>query len=131
MSGAFVYIPIELDNGNTGRGGKWFSSAKERKKLEATLRALGFARDKPIPYQCTVTVTRVLGKGQRLWDGSSVLRGNWKEIEDSLVALGWWVDDCPKYIKHTDGRQDDTRRKEGPCVELLIKRVAVNEGRAV
>ena len=115
-----VRIPIVLTNDNDGRGNKWFSSARMRKQHEATLRALGFVRMCPFPYQCTVTVIRVLGKGQRLWDGSSVLRGSYKEIEDSLVALGWWVDDSPKYIKWTNGRQDDTRREEGSCIELRI-----------
>ena len=29
-----VILPIELDNGNIGRGGKWFSSAKIRQQDE-------------------------------------------------------------------------------------------------
>lgn len=113
-------IPIELTNGNDGRGSKWFSSAKMRNDIERTLRAIGMVRDEPIPHQCTNTVTRVLGPKQRLWDSSSIGRGNWKEIEDALVACGWWVDDGPKYIAETVFRQDSTRRSEGPCVELVI-----------
>ena len=68
----------------------------------------------------TVTVTRILGKGERLWDSSSILRGNYKEIEDALVAIGWFVDDSTEYIHTTDGRQDDTRRNKGPAIELEI-----------
>ena len=118
-----VTIPIELDNGNIGRGSKWFSSAKLRKQYEAKLRALGMVCKEPIPYRCINTVTRVLGKGQRLWDSSSIGRGNWKEIEDSLVALGWWVDDCPKYIAQTIFLQDETRRADGPYIVLQIDEV--------
>ena len=120
MRAIAITLPIELTNGNDGRGSKWFSSAKMRKEIEATLRALRMTRDEPIPYQCVNTVTRILGKGQRLWDSSSIGRGNWKEIEDAMVACGWWVDDSLKYIAQTIFMQDDTRREIGPCVELVI-----------
>ena len=115
-----IYIPIKLTNGNTGRGTAWYMSAAFRKKAEKKLRALGMARAVPFPCRVSVTVTRILGKGERLWDSSSVLRGNWKEIEDALVALGWFVDDSTQYIATTDGRQDDTRRDIGPGLELTI-----------
>lgn len=124
-----VMLPIELTNGNDGRGSKWFNSAKMRKKIETKLRALGLTRSEPIPYRCFNIVTRILGKGQRLWDSSSVGRGNWKEIEDAMVACGWWVDDSPKYIAHTAFYQDDTRRSEGPCIELKIRRHKAKEAR--
>lgn len=112
-------LPIELTNGNDGRGSKWFSSAKLRKVYEIELRGLGFVR-KPFSQTVVVHVTRILGKGQRLWDSSSVGRGNWKEIEDSLVAIGWFHDDSPTYIWHTQFFQDDTQRKSGPCVLVEI-----------
>lgn len=114
-------LPIELTNGNDGRGNKWFSSAKLRKKIETVLRKRGFER-KPFDYPVIVSVTRVLGKGQRLWDSSSIGRGNWKEIEDALVAIGWFHDDCPKWIKETRFFQDAQRRDSGPVVEVGIWR---------
>ena len=115
-----ITLPIELTNGNMGRGSKWFSSAKIRKEYEAGLRLQGFSRS-PFQFPVRVTVTRVLGKGQRLWDYSSGLRGNYKEIEDSLVAVGWFTDDSPKYITSTDFRQDECRKSSGPFIELLIE----------
>jgi hypothetical protein len=115
-----IILPIKLTNGNTGRGTAWYMSASFRKKVEKKLRALGLARAVPFPCQVNVTVTRILGKGERMWDSSSVLRGNWKEVEDSLVAMGWFVDDSTEYIHTTDGRQDDTRRSKGPAIELEI-----------
>ena len=114
-----IFLPIKLTNGNTGRGNAWYKSAAFRDKIEKKLRYLGFARQ-PFPCRVSVTVTRILGKGERLWDSSSVLRGNWKELEDALVSLGWFVDDSTKYIATTDGRQDDTRRDIGPGIELTI-----------
>ena len=115
-----IFIPIKLTNSNNGRGHHWGASASFRDKAEKKLRALGLARAVPFPCRVTVTVTRILGKGERLWDSSSVLRGNWKELEDALVALGWFVDDSTQYIATTDGRQDDTRRNKGPGIELTI-----------
>ena len=113
-------LPVELTNGNDGRGSKWFSSAKIRKEVEAKLRTLGFERSEPFPAPCRVEVTRILGKGQRLWDMSSIGRGNWKEIEDALVVLGWWKDDDPKNIYQVDFRQDATQKSAGPCIEVRV-----------
>ncbi len=112
-------IPLKLTNGNDGRGNAWFISNAYRKKAEKILREKELARH-PFPYRVDVVVTRILGKGERLWDSSSVLRGNYKEIEDALVACGWFVDDSMNYIASTIGKQDDTRRNEGPSIELTI-----------
>jgi len=67
-----------------------------------------------------MSVTSLTIKGQRKWDTSSIGRGNWKEIEDSLVALGWFVDDSPKYITETRFRQDSGQRDRGPSVRVRI-----------
>ena len=113
-------LPIELTNGNTGRSGKWFSSAKLRKKYEATLR-ITHPRE-PFDHPVRVRVTRILGKGQRVWDSSSILRGNYKEIEDALVAVGWFHDDGPKWITKTEPEQDASRRADGPAVKIEVFR---------
>lgn len=112
-------LPFELTNNNDGRGKKWFSSAGERKKIERALRLRMMTRT-PFPFPVRVLVVRVLGKGQRLWDSSSIGRGNWKEIEDALVACGWFHDDSPKYITHTNYDQDECRRSSGPFIEVTI-----------
>lgn len=112
-------LPFELTNGNDGRGSKWFSSAKLRKKFEREIRARGLCRV-PFPFPVKIEVIRVMGKNQREWDSSSVLRGNWKEIEDALVACGWFTDDSPKFITSTLGRQDGSRRGAGPFIEIKI-----------
>lgn len=114
-----ITLPVTLTNANTGRGRAWYASASERKRMEAMLRKLGLVRE-PFAVPVRVTVTRILGKGQRLWDSSSVLRGNYKELEDAMVACGWFHDDSAKWITETDGRQDASRREDGPSVCLRI-----------
>lgn len=113
-------LPFELTNGNDGRGSKWFSSAKLRKQFEASLRRMEITPSEPFSFPVNVTVTRILGPKQSLWDSSSIGRGNWKEIEDAMVAVGWFVDDGPKYIKRTTFEQDATQRELGPLIRVDI-----------
>jgi hypothetical protein len=114
-----VIIPVVPSNNNSGRGNAFWRSAKERESIEWQLTAKGFRR-KPYDKCVDVILTRILGPRQSLWDADSVLRGNAKELMDSLVALGWFHDDGPKYIRHCDGRQDATRRDLGPCWEIEV-----------
>jgi hypothetical protein len=114
-----VTLPIELTNGNDGRGSRWFKSSNVRKKLEATLRTLGLVRT-PFDRPVRLSVIRIIGKGQRLWDASSVGRGNWKELEDAMVVCGWFVDDGPKWIKSVSFYQDDSQRHVGPAVRVVV-----------
>lgn len=120
MSMTEITLPFELTNGNDGRGYAWYKSASARKKFERQLRMLGHVRT-PFDVPVKVTVTRILGKRQREWDASSGLRGNWKEIEDALVACGWFHDDKPQWIVATDFRQDASQRTNGPAVKVTIE----------
>ena len=112
-------LPIELTNGNEGRTKHFGASAARRKKYERLLRQIGQVRI-PLAKQVDVVVTRVLGPRQQLMDSTSLGRGNWKEIEDALVACGWFVDDGPKQIRCTLFLQDDSRRDIGPAVLIEI-----------
>lgn len=112
-------IPLPLTNGNDGRGGAFWSSAKRRKEYETDLRLLRQERE-PFDRPVRVVVTRVLGSRQRLWDADSVLRGSAKELVDALVAIGWFHDDGPKWIVECDGRQDATQRGNGPATRVQV-----------
>jgi hypothetical protein len=98
-------LPIELTNGNDGRGSKWFSSAKRRKQIEALLIATGHRRATPFEGQVRLVVTRVMAKRQKAWDADSWQRGNLKELIDALVVIGWFVDDGPKWIQEIRFKQ--------------------------
>jgi len=117
-----VELPIELTNGNDGRGGRWYKSANVRKKLEVIIRELGHVRE-PFAAKVRIVITRVLGKGQRLWDPDSIGRGNAKELVDALVACGWFHDDSPKYVSTCDYRQDESLRADGPYVVVEVQPV--------
>lgn len=112
-------LPFTLDNGNEGRTKHFGASAARRKKYERQLRELGQVRI-PFQRQVDVVVTRILGPRQQLMDSTSLGRGNWKEIEDALVACGWFVDDGPQQIRCTLFLQDDSRRDIGPAVRIEI-----------
>ena len=108
-----IELPIELTNGNDGRGTKWFNSAKLRKEMEQTIRLMIIKRE-PYEYPVNIRITRVLGKNQRLWDADSILRGNAKELIDSIVSVGWLHDDGPKWVVEVTADQDATQRDNGP-----------------
>lgn len=114
-----ITLGIRLTNGNDGRGNRWYRSANVRDRIETELRALGLVRD-PFPVPVRLIVTRILGAGQRLWDASSIGRGNWKELEDALVVCGWFHDDGPEWITCVDFRQDRSRRGDGPAVRIEV-----------
>ena len=104
-----IELPIELTNNNTGRTQHFGRSASQRKKYERVIRAK-FGQQVPFTSKVEIVVQRVLAARQRLWDASSILRGNWKEIEDALVACGFMHDDGPEYVGLCVGDQDAETR---------------------
>jgi hypothetical protein len=116
-----IELPIELTNNNTGRTQHFGRSASQRKKYERIIRAK-FGQQVPFSSKVEIVVQRVLAARQRLWDFSSVLRGNWKEIEDALVACGFVHDDGPEYVGMCIGDQDAETRltSEGGFVRVYF-----------
>ena len=115
-----LFIPIPLSNNNTGQSRHWSAANKQKQLFGKTLMALGLKAIPPTHKQ-RVTITRILGKGERLWDADSVLRGNAKQLLDSLVDAGYFIDDGPNYITEVLGKQDADRRTQGPGIEVLIE----------
>ena len=116
-----IELPIELTNNNTGRTQHFGRSASQRKKYERIIRTK-FGQQVPFSSKVEIVVQRVLAARQRLWDFSSVLRGNWKEIEDALVACGFMHDDGPEYVGLCIGDQDAETRltSEGGFVRVYF-----------
>jgi len=113
-------IPIPLTNNNDGQSRHW-SKANQHKQTFAKTLAIMRMKATPPERKQRVTITRILGKGQSLWDADSVLRGNAKQLLDSLVDAGYFVDDSPKYITEVFGKQDATRREDGPAIRVEIE----------
>lgn len=122
-----IRLPIRLTNNNHGRGGSYHASDTFRKQCELQLQAWDLQSLPglvlPFAERVDVHVIRVLGHRERLWDSSSGLRGNWKEIEDSLVAIGWFHDDKPQWIRHTTFDQVADDRGRGPAIVVEVRRI--------
>src|SRR5690606_15849892 len=118
-----LILPIELTNGNEGRSKHFGLAAKRRREYEGIIRLLR-PNPRPIPTPAKLTITRVLGRGQRLYDADSLGRGNAKELIDAIVAAGLLPDDGPRFVVSCEYRQDATRRMEGPSVVVEIETVA-------
>lgn len=112
-------LPIAITNDNDGRTKHYGISKDRRIRYERKLRSLGHTRQ-PFGQQTDVVVTRILGPSEKKLDQSSVLRGNYKEIEDALVWLGWWHDDSPPYIRFVLPDQDATQREIGPAIRIDV-----------
>lgn len=115
-----LLFDVALTNGNEGRTKHWGSAANRRKDLAWVVKA-ACSRPELIRGPVRLTVTRILGKGDRLWDADSVGRGNAKELIDAIVAAGFLEDDAPSVVVACDYRQDATRRSIGPKVEVTIE----------
>lgn len=92
-----IELPIKIKNGNDGRGYSFWKAKKFRDDYEAELRVLGHLYD-PLDFPVYLRVVRLYSGNESEWDYSSILKGTWKELEDSLVACGWFVDDGPQWI---------------------------------
>jgi hypothetical protein len=129
-----ISIAADLKNQNTGQTRHWSTAHREKKLMTLALRdgqilypgdgnlKFGvFCREiMPHPFDSTVDVTvkRILGKGQRLFDPDSILRGNCKQLIDAVVDAKLLVDDSSKHIGRVLGLQDATQRERGPAIEI-------------
>lgn len=129
-----VIIQDNVSNNNNGQGNHWAGTAKAKKRIFSKCKKAEYFRyserrhlflpasikECSIPSRQAVNIiaTRVLGPKQRLWDADSILRGEFKQVMDSLVQLGIIEDDGPKFVKHCLGMQDSTRRSDGPSFEV-------------
>ena len=116
-----ILLPVDLKTQNNGQGRSWHSSAGQRRKFERLL--CGEHRREPLEYPVDVTYTRVCGPKQRARDCDNIAP-SCKQLQDALVALGWWHDDTPTWIRSVTYKNDDTRREDGPAVLVEAWKVA-------
>ena len=116
-------LPVVLTNGNDGRNKRWYSSAKIRTQIEYMLRLNGHVRAEPFAEPIVLRITRVLARGQRMWDSDSIGRGSAKELVDSLVACNWFRDDSAAYITETRFGQfvPTERHKMGTTIVEVLR----------
>ena len=71
--------------------------------------------------RAVVTITRVLGRGERFFDDDNFERA-FKGARDGLTnKYGCYiVDDSPNW-SHFDYHQDETRRHQGPRIEVTVE----------
>lgn len=115
-----LHIPAVLSNNNNGQSRHWSVANEQKQMFVKIFSTLGFKATPPMLKQ-RVTITRILGKGERRWDADSVLRGNAKQLLDALVGAGYFYDDGPQWITEVFGKQDDSRRESGPAIEVEIE----------
>lgn len=114
----YLELPVELHNGNDGQTKHWGKTVKYKKAYAVALKSCYTKPLETPEYRQDIIITRVLKKGQRLWDADSVLRGSAKQLIDALVDYGFMQDDGPKWIRTVVGKQDDNRRDVGPAVTI-------------
>ena len=128
-----IIIDGDMKNGNNGQTKHWSTSAKERKSWvksvsNSWVRSINGTEYAFEDYfQCSapdglqgLLLTRHIGKGQRFWDPDSVLRGNAKQLIDTLVEFGVMRDDSVKYLKFVIGVQCDSNREAGPYTSVEV-----------
>lgn len=112
-----ITLPFDLKNGNDGQGRGWKRSASVRnrfnKSSEIPVRT-------PFDVPTFVVATRILGPRQQMMDFDNVNRGDWKQLQDTLVEKGWWYDDTHKHITGIVFPQDDSDRSAGPAVRIQV-----------
>lgn len=127
-------LNAELKNNNTGQSRHWSSAHQEKKIMMLALRSsriiapgdgnMMFSEfscnimSEPFDRIVDISVLRILGKGQRLWDPDSILRGNCKQLIDSAVDAKILVDDSTRWVGRILGEQCDQQRDRGPSIEI-------------
>ncbi len=129
-----IGINAELKNNNNGQTKHWSTAHRDKKTMFKALQNgfilypgdgnIGlpkFQREmmlEPFTQIVDVTVKRILGKGQRLFDPDSITRGNCKQLIDAICDAGILKDDSSRHIGRVLGLQCDQQRERGPYIEI-------------
>lgn len=131
-----ISIDAELKNQNSGQTRHWSTAHREKKTMTTALLSgrilypgdgnikFGvFCKEimlHPFDARVDITVKRILGKAQRLFDPDSILRGNCKQLVDAIVDSGVLIDDSSKHVGRVLGMQDASQRDRGPAIEITF-----------
>lgn len=74
----------------------------------------------PLVRPVKLVVTRIIGPGEGEYDYDSIGRGDAKELIDTLVDLGWFENDGPRFIRGVYYDQDNKQRWAGPAVMVEV-----------
>ena len=131
-----VSISADLKNQNSGQTRHWSTAHREKKLMtnalldgrilypgDGNLKFGVFCKEimpHPFDSRVDITVKRILGKAQRLFDPDSILRGNCKQLVDAIVDSGVLIDDSSKHVGRVLGMQDSSQRDRGPAIEITF-----------
>lgn len=104
-----AFVPLPLRSANHFSERHWSARYRERREWELALRAV-LGRPRPFARPVAVTLTRVLGRGERPYDAGNLEGGSAKQLVDALVRLGWLPDDSPRRVRRLACLQDDGDR---------------------
>lgn len=116
-----LFLEIPLTNRNSGQGNAWYATHKQKQECVEYLKLNNKVRSTPILGPVALRVVRLYSGRSRAWDSDSILRGNLKQILDSMCSVGWFIDDGPNYIMQTVGEQQKTDGKTGTLIEIYDK----------
>ena len=115
-----LVVRLKLKSLNDLKGRHWARRHQEKNDAAWALKEAGARRTTPPEHRQLVTLTRVLGPRERVWDFENLTGGTAKAIFDALTDLGYWRDDSPRWIDRAY-EQDALQRQNGPAVEIRIE----------
>jgi hypothetical protein len=112
-------LPVDWPSRNKLDKMHWAARGRLRKDYSEMLMLMGLCRQhSTFTGRAKLVLTRVLGRGQRLFDEDN-LAGGAKQMIDAMVRCGWFKDDSPTYLS-VEFKQVSGRRQSGPAVEVAL-----------
>ncbi len=115
-------LPLEWPSRNVVDRMHWSRRGALRKAAEGVLTTHGLCWPDVPGGESELVLTRILGRGQRLYDDDNLVGGA-KQLIDAMVRCGWFADDSPAHLSVVC-RQDASRRAAGPAVRAQVRRRA-------
>lgn len=115
-----LILPIQLLSKNARDKLHYRARHKLRQDYQDIIRIKYPRRGEPPRVKQHATVTRIMGRRERLFDQQNIGAGSAVELIDALTAAGYWVDDAPRWLE-TAFRQNNSPTVTGPAVMVEIR----------